>query len=1152
MRKVHANHCLVGCLLAAFTLTNASVKAQNSYAYGSNTLQKPHKNAATNYQGDTNIEKQRLFTVLKELNKTRGVYFLFSEQSLGSQLVNPVPDKTLSIDKILEGVLKNTGLKFKKVNDKTFVILTEKEKSKAGTEYNPVNFMIDPVAEAKPGEAAEPADPVTGKVTAPDGTPLGKVSVTIKGTNHGTTTNNSGVYLLQANKGDVLVFSSVGFVIQEVTVGDNNEINVSLAIANLQLNEVVVTALGIQRKSKSLTYSTQKVDGKELTTVKETNPINSLAGKISGLQINRSSSGVGGSSRVILRGQKSTRENQPLYVIDGVPMANFTGSQPTDIWGQSSGAGSGGRDGGDILSTINPEDIESINVLKGASASALYGSQAGNGVILINTKKGRSGQSKIDFSSSVTLDQPVYRPELQYSYLQTSPGNIYSWGAAGSSPDHVKSFFRTGTTFINSISLSAGNDKAQSYFSYSNTTNRGIMPTSTFNQHTFNFRETGKFLNDKLSIDGNILLTTQAYANRPTSGLYYNSLTGLYLFPRGLNFDQYKAFEYLSPSRNLYLQNWWNINYDKGDVGQDNQQNPYWILNRNTTANHKDNVIASLNLRYAITNWLSIQARGTANKNWDNYDLKAYASTQGTLADFNGRYTLDRSNNTLFYGDLILSGNRNLAEKIGLLFNAGTSIQDTRLDQEFMDSKGADLAFANVFHFGNINPTASATFRPSGSRKQIQSVFATASLNWNEAVYLDMSVRNDWSSALAYTPSVKNGYLYYSFGLNTILSELVHLPYQVNYSKVRLSYAQVGNDVDAFATLPVNTIVSGTLNPISSGPYNAQYLKPEATRSFEIGTEWRLWERLYFDFTWYKSNTKNQFFTLGAPRGSGLSTFFLNAGNIQNSGIEATLGYDIIKTSTLTWTSTFNFTHNTNKIVELAPQLGGSYDITGAGVNNYSLKIREGGSFGDIYGKKFMRATDGTIIVDSAGHPQGGSFDYLGNPTPKFLLGWNNSLTWKKFTASVLIDGRFGGKVMSITQAMLDEYGVSKKTAEVRQAGGLEIPATYIGGGKYAGKLPAEAFYTTVGGRAGITEYYMYDATNIRVRELAIGYKIPVKSKTVRDMKVSLVGRNLFFITKKAPFDPELSMSTGNGLQGVDVFALPSTRSYGVSLNVSF
>ncbi len=989
--------------------------------------------------------------------------------------------------------------------------------------------------------------------------PVVGATITAKGSSSNTTSNQDGSFILTLPSGISKIYiSSVGFAPKEVTVDASGTATVVLTEDQQQLGEVVVTALGIQRKSKSLTYSTQKVSNSDLTTVKDANVINNINGRVAGVTVNKSASGAGGSARVILRGQKSTRENQPLYVIDGVPMSNYSPAQPTDVWGQGTGSGSGGRDGGDGISNINPDDVETISVLKGAAASALYGSQANNGVILITTKKGKAGQVKVDFSSSLTMDKAAYLPKMQWDYKQGNAGAVsagsFSWGPAGGSSDHVKSFFRTGSTWINSISVSGGTDKAQTYFSYSNTNSNGILPTNTFGRHNFTIRETMKMLDDRLTVDANVIVASQKVHNRATSGLYYNALTGLYLLPRGKDFASFKNnFEYFSPTRTVSLQNWWNINSDAGLTGDDNQQNPFWVLNRNQTEDKLFRLFGSLALKYKISNNLSIQARGNIDKSNTSYDLKAYAGTQGTLADANGRYTQDKTDNTQLYGDIIATYTNRVAGKLSLVANVGTSIQDLHVGyRNFYDSKGANLAFANIFNVGNILLAPGVgSYYQEGRRKQLQSVFASVNFDYDSKYFIDVAVRNDWSSALAFTP--KNSYFYPSVGVNAILSDIFRLPTAISFAKIRGAYAQVGSDVEVYSTNPLSSIRNGRLQPNDKGPLPGTYLKPELSTSTEIGTEWRfLNNKLGIDITWYRSNTKNQYFELASSTPStGLGTFFLNAGNIQNSGIEVTIDYNANLSKNLKWTSALNITSNKNKIVELTPQLGGTYDLTGAGVNNYALVITQGGSFGDIKGKKFLRDAAGNIVLDTLSKPKAGDFGVVGNPNPKLVLGWSNSFIFNNFIVSFLINGRFGGKVMSITQAVLDEYGVSKQSAAARKNGGVEIAASKDVGGAYGGKIPAEAFYTTVGGRAGITEYYMYDATNIRLQELAIGYRLKVKNTFIKDMQLSLVGKNLFFFSKKAPFDPETSMSTGNGLQGVDVFGLPPVRSIGLILKMS-
>lgn len=1020
---------------------------------------------------------------------------------------------------------------------------------------------------------------VTGSVKDPAGSAMPGVTVQLKGSTSGTVSDGDGKYSISV-EGDnsVVVFSFIGFASQEIQVGGQSVVDVTMKEDATQLQEVVVTALGLEKDRKSLSYSLQEVSGDKLTDVRDANVMNALSGKIAGVQINRSASGVGGSTRVILRGPKSTRENNVLYVIDGIPMANYSPEQPSDVWGQSSGAGSGGRDGGDGISNINPSDIESINVLKGATAAALYGSQAANGVILINTKKGKAGSMKIDFTSDLTAESALLRPELQYKYGQTTlptattAGSEQSWGSVVNAKDHVKDFYRTGRTWTNSISLSGGTDKAQAYFSYSNTDNTGIIPTSTFNRHLFSFRETMKFLNDKLTIDASVNFATQKAHNRAVSGLYNNPLTGLYMMPRGsYNMDDFKNnFEYFSPTRNVNLQNWWNINYDKGFTGQDYQQNPYWALYRNLRDDSRDRIFGVLTLKYKVSGWLSLQARGRYDKSWDSYTLASYAGTQSVLSAPNGRLTYQKIQNTQVYGDLMANINKQLSNDLGLSATVGTSITDYKLNDGFtLDTNptdGAGLIYANFFTIPNIAPTAeisSQTF----NHKQLQSVFGSGQLTYKERLFLDVTARNDWSSTFANTPTLNKGYFYYSAGISGVVTEMVKLPDIVSFAKVRLSYAKVGNDVPASVTNPRDFSINSSRNGVvqnTIAPYPGKYLTPEDNRSFEVGTELKFWNnRIGFDFTFYQNDNYNQYIQVNAPLGSGYSAYFLNLGHIRNNGVEVSLNIVPVKTQQFTWSSTFNFTRNQNTIVKLSDaSISGAtvengFTVSDFGVNMYGSLLREGGSWGDLYANKsIQRATDGSIIVDTNGTPQlqnlgQSGYKKLGSILPTFQLSWYNTFDYNNFNVSFLIDGRFGGKVISVTQAVLDKYGYSKATADARDNGGVSIPARLnTDNSVFSGKLPAENYYSGIGGRDGTAEAYTYDATNIRLRELSVGYNLPIKLNGIRNIRVSLVGRNLFFITKDAPFDPDLAMSIGNGLQGVDVFGLPSLRSIGGSIKI--
>jgi TonB-linked SusC/RagA family outer membrane protein len=1175
-------------------LAVSATDAQNSYSYVRSNTETYKKSHGLTIQ-DTNVEKAKLFTVLKELNKQKGVYFLFSEQSLANQMVNPLGDTKEATDKILDDVLSNTGIKYKKLNDKTYVILFDKDKKRTSLNYVPLDGME--LAIQTSNVEVVMADPITGKVTGPDGAPIANATVSIKGTTHGTTTNSAGVFTLAAKKGDVLIISYVGYTPQQVTVGDESTINVSLLVASQQMNEVVVTALGIQKRSKDLTYATQKLNNSDLTTVKDANFVNSLTGKVAGVTITKSSSGTGGSARVILRGNKSTQNNQPLYVIDGIPLPNFSPSQPTDVWGQgSTSSGSSfssapGRDGGDGISNLNPDDIETVTVLKGASGAALYGSQAANGAIVITTKSGKAGKTRINVSSDVTVDKPLFYPEAQFKYSQGLNGKRAtnsdttienSWGSVVNAPDHIKDFYQNGVTTSNSISLSGGTEKAQTYFSYGNTYSKGIVPTSSFNRNNISVRETMKFLDDRLSLDANFTFLNQKANNRPVTGLYANPLTGLYLFPRGLNFDYYRNnFQYFSPLRNMYLQNWYDINYDKqiatgssAYAGQDHEQNPFWLLNKAPRVDKRDRVIGNVTLKYKLNDWLNIQARGNFDKSYDSYDSRMYAGTQSVQAPPNGRYTLDKANNTQLYGDLILMANKKLNTDLSLQANLGTSITDVKMEDINFDTDPyatQGLYYPNKFGVNYILGEAMISGQ-TNQHKQQQSVFANAQLGYKGFLFVDLTGRNDWSSTFAFTPTMNKGYFYYSAGVNLILSEAMKLPDAVSFAKVRASYAKVGNDVFIYATNPADykqdNRAGAQFN--TKVPLPGTYLKPEDNRSFEIGTEWRFnHDRWGLDVTYYKNNNYQQYMEVPAPLGSGYSIFYLNMGNIQNTGVEATVFATPIKKEGFNWTTTINYATNVNKVLNLSDSKipgatpANAFALNNQGVNMYAAKIQEGGSWGDIYGNWFKRDANGAVLVnvntDANGNktytfPKDDSLSFnkpLGNPNPKYTLGWNNNFDIKNFNISFLIEGRFGGKVLSVTQAMMDLYGDSKASADARDAGKVNFNAVNSVT-KEKVDIPVQDFYQAVGGRAGMTEYYMYDATAVRLRELAIGYNVPMHAKGINTLRVSLIGRNLFFFSRKAPFDPETSMGTSNAMQGIETFGIPSTRSLGVSLKLGF
>nr|WP_084407190.1 SusC/RagA family TonB-linked outer membrane protein [Pedobacter panaciterrae] len=1003
---------------------------------------------------------------------------------------------------------------------------------------------------------------IKGTVRDQDGTTLPGVSVKIKGTQTGTQTSASGQYSIQARQGDVLLFSFVGYENKEVTVGATGVIDVTLTSSSQSLETVVVTALGITRQSRTLTYSTQTVKNDELTTVKTPNLINNLNGKVAGVQINRTSGGAGGSARITMRGDKSTRNSQPLFVIDGLPILNPTGGPNVDIYSSM-------PDNGDILSTMNPEDIESVNFLKGAAASALYGSAGSNGVILITTRKGKNGTSKLDFSSSVTFDKASVLPKLQYSYLQTeaptaaTAGSRESWGAKGSSADPVTDFFKTGATWVNSVTFTSGNERSNNFFSYANTTNKGIVPTSKFDQNNLSFRNSSKFFDDKLTLDANFMGSLQKVINRTNPGTYFNPLTGLYLFPRGLDFNTYKTnFEYASPTRYLNAQNWWNLNLDKGYTGTDEQQNPYWILNRNPITTNNKNMYAAASLNYEINDWLNIQSRGNYNYYFSDAQRNVFATTSAVLSGPNGKVYNNKLESKTYYGDLILLGNKELNENFNLGFTLGGSISDSKKINTSIEN--AFLSYPNIFALSNLIFSGTNDngrhYTIANHHIQTQSAFASAQIGYKNRLFLDLTDRQEWSSTLAFTP--KQTYNYYSIGANAILTDLFKFPEAINFGKIRGSYATVGNGIEDNRTSPQPNIDAGTYVGPDGAPVavGGLYLRPEQNKTIEVGTEWRLLRnKLTLDVTWYKSNIKNQFFkdvsiTGGVAAGTKGD---ISAGNIQNTGIEATVTYNFISTTEFKWNSALNFSRNKNKIIQLFPSEvstdpNSKYTLAGGGLNY----LKEGGSFGDIYGNAYKRDASGRLVVDANGAPlRDETNTYLGNPNPKAILGWNNSFSYKNITLNVLVDGKFGGRVLSLSEPYYDALGVSKRSADTRDAGGIQLQNAATADGKaWTGTTTAQNYYTAIsgGGKNVIHEAYMYSATAIRLRELSIGYRVPLKGGTVKDLTISAIGSNLFFFKKDAPFDPEQVSGVNAGGVGVDVFGAPAYRSIGFSLKCGF
>ena len=986
---------------------------------------------------------------------------------------------------------------------------------------------------------------VKGTVSDASGLPLPMANVNVQGETKGTTTDMDGNFSIQVEKGKTLIISFVGLENQNVVVGDQSTIKVQLKeAASNTLTEVVITSLGIKKTRKSLTYSAQELKGEDLTRVKDANVINTIAGKIAGVAVTKSAGGTGGSTKVVIRGNSSVTNNQPLYVIDGVPLFNISSGQPNKTFGDING---GNRDGGDVVSLLNPDDYEGMTVLKGASASALYGSQGANGVILLTSKKSKEGVSNFKATSTTTFESAAFLPKFQNEYVAVAGGDE-SWGAKGASKDHVKDFFQTGNTQITSLGFSTGTEKATTTLSYANTTSSGIIEGNKLNKNNFGMRQTGKFFNDKLTVAANANYASQTVDNKPVSGYYFNALTGAYLMPRGNDFEEYKNnFEVFDPLRNMMVQNWM--------TNRDIMQNPYWAINRNASVDHNQFLTGSLALDYKVNDWLSLVSRYNYNRVESSFDKKIYASTQGTLSNINGRYINVNSLSTQNYGDFLANINTKINENISLTANIGTSFTKSMGNKATTLDSGisSGLVYANWFTLGNFVNNA-GNFQSLDSQKEVQSVFAAATFGYKNYLYLDVTGRNDWSSTLVNTD--KLSFFYPSVGVTGLISEMTKMPDWVNYGKVRASFAQVGNDISSFVTSPTSTIVGGQIIPPTVGPRPGESLKPELKSEFEIGTEWKMFNnKLGFEISYYNSETKNQYIQVPAPSTNpyGYLNYGFNAASIKNQGLEIVLTGKIIKTDQFNWDATINYSHNKNTVSEIPTELGGRVILTDPGVNNYRYSLIEGQPFGQIEGVNIKKDAQGRIMLNADGTIQKTGFEVVGNANPDYMLGFSNSFKYGSFFANVLVDARVGGEVMSLTEATNDEFGVSKATGDARNAGGVAINAVYPNGSTYSGKYPADSYYKQIGGRAGATGEYVYDATNVSLRELSVGYNFSTKKLPFfQSASVSLIARNLFFIYKNAPFDPNISLSTGEGLQGVDVYGMPSTKSVGLNLNVTF
>lgn len=991
--------------------------------------------------------------------------------------------------------------------------------------------------------------------------PLPGVSVSIKGTTRGVSTDVDGKYAISATTGSILVFTYVGYDKQELPVHAQTTLDVALKQSSTGLNEVVVTALGIERKTRSLGYATQQLDNATINTVKDpgANIMNTLSGKVAGAVITPAASGPGGAVRVVLRGNRSiSGNNNALIVVDGVPIdntmsteksgggsANTIGTQPKSI--------SSGYSGSDGASSVNPQDVETINILKGPAAAALYGSRAANGAIIITTKSGKSGKLAVNYNGGVSVDQPNMLMKFQNTYGSGNNGQAgnrapASWGApAQTYPDNVRSFFNTGTAVNNSIDISGGTDKLRGYASYTNNAVTGIIPKNRLDRNTLNLRMAAEIL-PRLTTDVKLTYISQDIKNKPRLG-DQGIANEAYLMPRDLSKDSLKNYEGIDATGQPYPKYW---------TTSTTFQNPYWEVNRNQVDESRNRIMLMGSAKYRLTDWLSVQGRYSLDRYDDKITASYYNGTVAFPVQPGGRYLEAFINHWERNMDLLVSGSNKVSEDFHVSYNVGGSI----LTSKGYNSQALADGLSIPNHFNLVFATAPAVTNTT-IHKEIQSIYGNAQLDFRQYLYLDVSARNDWSSTL---PSPYS-YFYPSVGLSAVISEMVKMPSWVTFGKIRGAYTQVGNDADPYMLLQAYYYSQGAGGGfVSRDNTKSIYdLKPEQTKSWELGLEWKFLDgRLGLDASVYKNNTINQLLNIGLPQASGFDDQYINAGNIQNKGLEIMLSATPVKRDNFTWNTNVNFATNSNKVLYLKD--GIDQMNLSPSTNFATVQARTGGRYGDLYGYAWQKdPKTGQYLIGADGVPVVAQNQYLGNFNPDYTLGWNNQFQYKRFSMSFLIDGRVGGIMISGTDALLASYGVADYTTKYRD-GGLVLPGVLADGTQNTKEITAEQFWTKVsqGGRDAWGQFFAFSATNFRLRELSFGYDFDFDQKLVKHARLSLTARNLFFLyrgksvldipgigKRTLPIDPESALGTSN-YQGIEAGLPPAVRSFGLNLNVSF
>lgn len=1041
---------------------------------------------------------------------------------------------------------------------------------------------------------------ITGKVSDPSNEPLPGATIVVKGTTRGTVTDVDGSYSIQASASETLVFSFVGFETLERIVGNSSEINVTLS-EGVALNEVVVTALGVERETKALGYSVQAVDGSKFTEARETNVINSLSGRVAGVQITNSSSGIGGSTRVTIRGESSLNinANQPLFVVDGVPISN-------NIIG-SSGSGNQEVDYGNAAGEINPDDIASMTVLKGPAAAALYGSRAANGAILITTKSGKGKKGLgVTVNSNTTFENPLRMPQWQNKYGQGNNGQFSyvngagagisdgvdeSWGPeldagllipqfdsprsvagfrggdltapAGSTitptpwvsqPNNINDFFETGVTKSNNVSLAASNEKSNIRLSWTNLDQKGMVPNTDLKRNTIALNG-GINVTDKLSVNSTVNYQRTNSENRPSISYGTENLMYLWIwYGRQINTRSLRDYW----MKGLEGQQQFNYNYNYHD-------NPYFNVFENTNGQSKDRIFGNVSATYRFTPKLSLMLRTGMDTYNELRDRKRAFSTQRFPK---GNYREDAVFFSEMNSDFLLTFSETTKSTWSYSIALGGNAM--RQQNRYVQTVAPQLLIPGIYNF--TNTAVNLQVNQFTSEKRINSLYGFGQIGYKNVLFLDVTGRNDWSSTL---PIDNNSYFYPSATLSAVISDMITLPSAISFLKVRGAYAEVGNDTDPYSLSNVYNAVTawGTIQAKSeSNRLSNSELKPERTASFETGIDVRFMKgRLGLDVTYFDNRTRNQIIPIELDIATGYASRIINAGEIQNKGIEAVLNARVVENSKFTWDVTANFTRTRGYVLELTEGLT-TYTLTGR--NGANIQARVGERMGNIYGAGFARVEDpaspyfGQIIHNTSGTPiTDPTLKMQGNYNPDWMLGLANSLNYKGVSLGFLFDYRHGGIVVSRTKTIGSTSGQLQETlfgrengydlnvegngiiseGVIRNADGSFTPNTI--------KITSRNWHNRYYERNNV-EAAKYDATFLKLREVTIGYTLPkslLSRIPVQEVKISLVARNLALWTENPHFDPEtMAMGGGTLIPGVEDMAFPSSRSVGFNLNVKF